>query len=432
MSLDAPAALPGRRAPALLVVVALGVGALAAPGPGNAVPARPATPAAPAAPGQDQNESDLKAEWDEVLGAEAELIAKVEAARAEVTRLTGELEALKAQVTLKEQELVAAQVDLEAAEALARKQAQARVKAEADVMRAEERLRQQLVASYVKGGEGAGVLEAILASQSSEDAGGAIAYSKAVVGDTDRLVKELTEARAARRKADKAAKQAQKAATAKRDETSNATKFLAGARDNQQKLVDALNIEIFNEAVALREVQGRKALIEGRINSLNTTSDGLHMVLADLQKNQPDWIPGDVETSNPIPGYKIGSQFGPRLHPILGITRLHAGGDMGAPSGTPIHAAADGTVVIASVRGGYGNAVVIDHGNSLGTVYAHQSRLTVTPGQVVKRGDVIGYVGSTGLSTGPHLHFETRVKGLPIDPKGVVDFDAPVVYDEGD
>lgn len=72
--------------------------------------------------------------------------------------------------------------------------------------------------------------------------------------------------------------------------------------------------------------------------------------------------------------------------------------------------------------------MVIDHGHSLATLYGHQSAMAVRPGDIVKRGDVIGYVGSTGLSTGPHLHFETRVKGMPIDPKGVVDFDAKVDY----
>ena len=87
--------------------------------------------------------------------------------------------------------------------------------------------------------------------------------------------------------------------------------------------------------------------------------------------------------------------------------------------------AADGVVVVAEVRGGYGNAVAIDHGNSLATFYAHTSVMLVKPGDLVARGDVIALVGSTGLSTGPHLHFETRLKGLPVDPEGVVDFTRP-------
>jgi murein DD-endopeptidase MepM/ murein hydrolase activator NlpD len=103
---------------------------------------------------------------------------------------------------------------------------------------------------------------------------------------------------------------------------------------------------------------------------------------------------------------------------------LHAGQDLDAPSGTPILAAASGTVILAEPRGGYGNCVVVGHGHGIATVYAHQSRLLVKPGDKVKAGDVIGEVGTTGLSTGPHLHFETRVKGVPVDPTNFIDLEA--------
>jgi murein DD-endopeptidase MepM/ murein hydrolase activator NlpD len=95
---------------------------------------------------------------------------------------------------------------------------------------------------------------------------------------------------------------------------------------------------------------------------------------------------------------------------------MHTGIDFGASSGTPIRAAADGVVVSAGPLGGYGNATVIDHGNGLATLYGHQSSIVVAPGQRVSRGQVIGYVGCTGLCTGPHLHFEVRVRGTPVDP----------------
>jgi murein DD-endopeptidase MepM/ murein hydrolase activator NlpD len=118
----------------------------------------------------------------------------------------------------------------------------------------------------------------------------------------------------------------------------------------------------------------------------------------------------------PIPGAPITSGFGPRVHPIYGDVRMHTGIDFGASSGTPIRAAADGVVVSAGPLGGYGNATVIDHGNGLATLYGHQSSIAVAPGQRVRRGQVIGYVGCTGLCTGPHLHFEVRVRGTPVDP----------------
>ncbi|MCB0972276.1 MAG: M23 family metallopeptidase, partial [Acidimicrobiales bacterium] len=158
------------------------------------------------------------------------------------------------------------------------------------------------------------------------------------------------------------------------------------------------------------------------------------MILTVLQQDQPDWFPGAVTPiSTPVPGVAIGSGYGMRHHPILGIDRLHAGVDLGGATGTEIHAAADGIVVVAEVRGGYGNTVVIDHGNSLATVYGHNSQLLVKVGDEVHYGDVIALMGSTGLSTGPHCHFETRVHGLPIDPTSVIsDFGQDVDYDEGD
>jgi murein DD-endopeptidase MepM/ murein hydrolase activator NlpD len=112
----------------------------------------------------------------------------------------------------------------------------------------------------------------------------------------------------------------------------------------------------------------------------------------------------------------ITSGYGYRTHPILGYSRLHSGTDFGAISGTPIVAASDGVVVTAGWLGGYGNAVVISHGGGVATLYAHQSRLAVGPGVRVHRGQVIGYVGSTGMSTGPHLHFEVRINGVTTDP----------------
>lgn len=98
--------------------------------------------------------------------------------------------------------------------------------------------------------------------------------------------------------------------------------------------------------------------------------------------------------------------------------RMHEGIDLGAPYGAPIEAAAAGTVIYAGWLGGYGNLTVIDHGGGLATAYGHQSRIAVSVGQQVAQGEVIGYVGSTGHSTGPHLHFEVRVNGQAVDPLG--------------
>jgi len=113
---------------------------------------------------------------------------------------------------------------------------------------------------------------------------------------------------------------------------------------------------------------------------------------------------------------EITSNFGWRVHPILGTDRFHAGIDFGVDYGSPIQAAADGVVIIAEWYGGYGNTVVIDHGNGITSLYGHASELYVREGQVVKAGEAIAAVGSTGFSTGPHLHFEVREEGEPVDP----------------
>jgi len=112
----------------------------------------------------------------------------------------------------------------------------------------------------------------------------------------------------------------------------------------------------------------------------------------------------------------ITSPFGMRTNPVEGGFRMHTGIDIGAPMGATITAAAAGRVIFAGVYGGYGNAIIIDHGGSTSTLYGHCSQLFVSQGQDVQRGQAIGAVGSTGHSTGPHLHFEVRVDGQPVDP----------------
>ena len=111
----------------------------------------------------------------------------------------------------------------------------------------------------------------------------------------------------------------------------------------------------------------------------------------------------------------VASGFGPRMHPILGYARMHTGLDIGGAMGQPIWAAKAGTVISAGWNGGYGNTVIVSHGG-VATLYAHMSRVDVSTGMEVSTGQQLGAVGSTGLSTGPHLHFETRVNGTPQDP----------------
>lgn len=113
---------------------------------------------------------------------------------------------------------------------------------------------------------------------------------------------------------------------------------------------------------------------------------------------------------------RIASGFGYRIHPIYGIAKMHNGLDFTAPQGTPIYATGDGTVTTAGMGTGTGNEVIINHGYGYETVYMHMVRIKARNGQKVKRGEVIGWVGSTGASTGPHCHYEVHINGTPVDP----------------
>ena len=125
----------------------------------------------------------------------------------------------------------------------------------------------------------------------------------------------------------------------------------------------------------------------------------------------------------PLPGYSPGSAYGWRMHPIYNEMRFHAGEDIGAPSGTPILAADSGMATVIPDNGnGYGNYIMINHGGGRVTLYAHMSAFAISNGATVNQGDVIGYVGSTGNSTGPHLHVEVRVNGATTDPKQYFNF----------
>lgn len=123
-----------------------------------------------------------------------------------------------------------------------------------------------------------------------------------------------------------------------------------------------------------------------------------------------------VPSRMPLNGAKLTSDFGMRTHPVLGGRRNHKGIDLGAPTGTPVYATADGIVDRAEWFSSYGLFVGIDHGAGLETRYAHMSRLAVADGEWVNKGDIIGYVGSTGRSTGPHLHYEVRIEGIAVNP----------------
>ena len=175
-----------------------------------------------------------------------------------------------------------------------------------------------------------------------------------------------------------------------------------------------------DQLIVLARLQDEKALAEASYAELQATSQDIEARIRARQ--QQGASAGQVvhgsgvfvwPTSGPIT-----SPFGYRIHPIFGTQIYHSGIDIGVDTGTPIVAADSGVVIEADWLGGYGYAVVIDHGNGLSTLCGHNSELAVSPGQSVQQGQVIAYAGSTGYSTGPHCHFEVRVNGSPVDPMG--------------
>jgi len=165
--------------------------------------------------------------------------------------------------------------------------------------------------------------------------------------------------------------------------------------------------------------QDRGAL-EAAEDQLSRDSENIAALIQERLAEQARSNIAAVLPSTGLMGYPcngpITSPFGDRMHPILGYVRFHAGLDFGADYGSPIFAAKVGTVILAGWYGGYGQAVLIDHGGGVTTLYGHTSDLYVSEGDTVQRGQAIATIGSSGLSTGPHLHFEVRVSGEPVNP----------------
>ena len=166
---------------------------------------------------------------------------------------------------------------------------------------------------------------------------------------------------------------------------------------------------VLNAATYERETAERayRELIE--------TSRQIEQMIKRIQSGEKN-IGGSTGTMTWPAEVEITSPFGWRVHPIFGTQRLHTGIDIGADYGDAIRAADGGVVIHADWMGGYGNAVIIDHGNGISTLYAHNSQLLVSEGQTVSKGQTVARCGSTGYSTGPHLHFEVRQNGSPVNP----------------
>ncbi len=252
-------------------------------------------------------------------------------------------------------------------------------------------------------------LEVILGSKSFSDFANRLELLRRVIhSDYDLILdiqnqKAQIEAKKTQLEADKAhldvlAAEAQKEQDAIAAKKAEQQRVLERARANKSA-AEQLEKDLIDRS---KQVQ---SLIQERLRQRETASSG----------SDESYTQGSGVMSWPCNGV-ITSPYGYRVHPIFGTTIYHSGMDIGVDYGTPIHAADSGTVIYSGWISGYGNAVIIDHGGGVQTLYGHNQSLNVSEGESVAKGSVIAYAGSTGNSTGPHCHFEVRVNGEPADP----------------
>lgn len=183
----------------------------------------------------------------------------------------------------------------------------------------------------------------------------------------------------------------------------------------QQKKVRVSSLKVDRQNYLARIQKDLKAY-ERALDELNELSKQLERVIAEMQRARQRKLAGELHFAWPTDARTITSYFGNRYHPILKKNKMHTGIDIGVAQGKPVYASEGGEVIYSGWLGGYGYAVIIDHGGGWSTLYGHNSSLKVRVGQEVARGALIALAGSTGFSTGPHIHFEIRRDGVPQDP----------------
>jgi murein DD-endopeptidase MepM/ murein hydrolase activator NlpD len=381
----------------------------------SALPAaRPDRPAAAADPSNGERIAQVQERLGEASRAEVAASARLETLRARRATLDARVAAFDSQIRAAEGRIAARQRE---AKLLASAQAKLehRVRRNTQQLHAAQRRFDESAAELYSGNTEAGVAYSslVLDASSVTEFGTGRAYLEHVADARQVAVDQLQGLRARnvqlRRAADAQrarVEDAQHAAVAERSR-------LRTLRSQQATQRDAARAAEQRERTVVAQLQDQKVQYSAELAALQATSIQVRSLLYDLQRHEPR--ASHFHAEHPVPGY-ITSPFGWRYHPVLHESRLHTGTDFHAGYGSPIHAAAPGRVVWAGVRGGYGNCVVIDHGGQFATLYGHASALYVSVGDHVDTGDTIAAVGSSGLATGPHLHFEVRILGDPVNP----------------
>ena len=363
-----------------------------------------------------QKLDQLEKNIDQAEKTKAAALAQVEALDKKIVSLQADLDKVSAQRDAAAEQLAATQKELDRLKAELEKTKARLQKTEADLGVQQSTINRRAASLYKKGGaDVSGFLEVLFTTRNLHDLVNRVELLSSIAQQDNRVLTQIRTLKA-QVTADKLSLERDQASAAK----------VAAVQKEQTGKLDTLVKQRASTLDELDAVRGDKQAVadkaEANKQSWEAQEDDL---LAQSKKIEQQLravgsepvVVGGRGFVRPVPG-GVGSGFGMRLHPIFGVWRMHTGWDFHAGYGESIRAVAAGTVVSAGWQGGYGQAVVISHGGGLSTLYAHQSQMLVSAGQKVVKGQVIGKVGSTGYSTGPHLHFEVRVNGSPVNPGG--------------
>ena len=268
-------------------------------------------------------------------------------------------------------------------------------------------------------------LEVILGANSFSDFANRVELLKRIIRSDYNLILEIQKQKAAIEAQKAQLEEDKRQLDALAAEAEKTQKEIAAKKAEQQKVLDAAKSNKAAAAQMEQDLNAQLASVRNLIQQRLAAAEAARQAAQQAAESDngggggsdDNYVQGTGAMSWPCSG-PITSPFGYRTHPIFGTTIFHAGIDIGVDYGTPIHAADSGVVVYSGWISGYGNAVIIDHGGGVSTLYGHNQSLAVSEGQSVSKGSVIAYAGSTGNSTGPHCHFEVDVNGSPVNPMG--------------
>lgn len=268
-------------------------------------------------------------------------------------------------------------------------------------------------------------LEVILGANSFSDFANRVELLKRIIRSDYNLILEIQKQKAAIEAKKAQLEEDKRQLDVLAAEAEKTQKEIAAKKAEQQKVLDAAKSNKAAAAQMEQDLNAQLASVRNLIQQRLAAAEAARQAAQQAAESDngggggsdDNYVQGTGAMSWPCSG-PITSPFGYRTHPIFGTTIFHAGIDIGVDYGTPIHAADSGVVVYSGWISGYGNAVIIDHGGGVSTLYGHNQSLAVSEGQSVSKGSVVAYAGSTGNSTGPHCHFEVDVNGSPVNPMG--------------